>query len=115
METAAEDALLTATIFDASWTNRVDQDGDGYVQTARLTWDPDVVGGSGSLTVYEKIYWKLSNSSSWNLITTIAPHVITGNTTADQQYADYNGGAHNLYDWTIEIYRSGVSTVDYTR
>jgi hypothetical protein len=108
-------SVSTATIYDAWWTNRVDNDGDGYVRSARVNWDPDVSGGSGSLTVYEKIYWKLASSSSWTLFTTTSQHTITGTASSDQQYVDINGGGHNLYDWKIEVYRSGVSTSDYAR
>ncbi len=46
----------TATIYNASWSNPVDQDGDGYKRSATLNWDPDVVG-TGSLTVFEKLYY----------------------------------------------------------
>jgi len=111
----ASGQALTATIYNAWWSNTVDEDGDGYVRSARLNWDPDVSGGSGSLTVYEKIYWKLKSSSTWNLITTTSSHIITGTTTSDSQYRNYNGGSHNQYDWKIEIYRSGQSSPDYTR
>src|SRR5207248_1211922 len=95
--------------------NRVDSDGDGYAQSARRMWDRDVAGGSGSLKVHEKVYWKLASSGTWNLIVTTSPHVISGTSTADQQFVDFTGGGHNLYDWTIEVYRSGLSSVDYTR
>jgi hypothetical protein len=115
METAAEDAVLTATIYNAWWTNEVDEDGDGYKRSARLNWDPDVAGGSGSLGVYEKIYWKYAGSSTWNLITTTSTHTITGTTSADAQYRDYSGGSHSEHDWKIEIYRSGYSSPDYAR
>jgi hypothetical protein len=113
METAGED--VTATVYNAWWTNEVDSDGDGYKRSARLNWDPDVVGGSGSLSVYEKIYWKLASSSSWTFAIQTSLHTITGTSTSDQQYADVTGGAHNLYDFKIEIYRSGVSSPDYAR
>ncbi|MBN2561076.1 MAG: choice-of-anchor H family protein [Phycisphaerae bacterium] len=117
METASEDevAQLEATVYDALWSNEVDEDGDGYVRSARLTWDPDVVGCDGSLTVYEMIYWKLASSGTWNLITTTSAHVITDCSAGDTQYRDYGGGGHSLYDWRIEVYRSGEGSPDYTR
>ena len=112
---AAVGVPFTATISNAWWTNEVDNDGDGYVRSARLNWDPNVNIGSGQLTVYEKIYWKLKSSSTWTLITTTSSHSITGTSTSDVQSRDYNGGSNNEYDWKIEIYRSGVSPEDYTR
>ncbi|MHC4752127.1 MAG: DNRLRE domain-containing protein, partial [Planctomycetota bacterium] len=108
-------AAQSATIWDAWWSNEVDENGDGYVRSARLNWDPDVVGCSGSLSVYEKIYWKYRTSSTWNLITTTSPHTITDCATSDIQYRNINGGSHNEYDWKIEIYRNGESSPDYTR
>jgi hypothetical protein len=107
--------LLSATIYNAWWSNRVDNDGDGYARSARLNWDPDVAGGSGSLTVYEKIYWKYSSSSTWTYFYTTGNHTITGTSTSDAQYIDINSGSHNLYDWRIDIYQSGLSSPDYTR
>ncbi|NIM50782.1 MAG: hypothetical protein GTO22_16280, partial [Gemmatimonadales bacterium] len=56
METVEQDAPDTADIQNAWWTNEVDQDGDGYVRSARLNWNPDVADCSGTLSVYEKIY-----------------------------------------------------------
>ncbi len=104
----------TATIYNAWWSNEVDNDGDGYKQSARLNWDPNVFG-SGSLSVYERIYWKLHSSSTWNLITTNSPHTIAGQSTGDSQYHDYTSGSHDEYDWKIEIYRSDQSLPDYIR
>jgi predicted metalloprotease len=107
--------IPTATIYDAWWSNGVDQDGDGYVRSARLNWDSDVVGCSGSLTVYEKIYWRVTGNSTWNLLTTTSPHTITNCLSSDSQYRDIDGGSHNEYDWKIEVYRSGQSSPDYSR
>ena len=104
----------TARVWDAWWTDEVDADGDGYMRSARLNWDPDVVG-SGSLNVFERVYWKLSSSSSWTLFSTVPSHTITGTATSDSQSIGINGGSHNLYDWKIEVYRVGQSTPDYTR
>jgi len=59
--------LLTATIYNAWWGNKVDCDGDGRMRQGVLCWDPDVAGGSGSLVVIERIYYKPASSSSWIL------------------------------------------------
>jgi hypothetical protein len=114
METAAED-VLTATIYNAWWSNAVDEDGDGYVRSARLNWDPNVTGGTGSLSVYEKVYYKVASSSTWVLAYTTAAHTITGVSTADQRYVAFTGGTHNPWDWRIEIFRSGISSYDFAR
>jgi subtilase family serine protease len=104
-----------ATIWDCWWTNEVDVDGDGYVRSAKLWWDPDVTGGGGSLTIFERIYYKQSSSGSWTLWRTTSNHTITGTTTGDRQSVDINGISHAIYDWKIEVYRSGHSSADNVR
>ncbi|MFH0982842.1 MAG: hypothetical protein V2A79_15070, partial [Planctomycetota bacterium] len=47
----------TAAIFDAWWTNEVNAGEDACKRSARLNWDPDVADCTGTLTVFEKIYW----------------------------------------------------------
>jgi hypothetical protein len=116
METDIEDQPQDyADIWNAWWTDEVDQDGDGYVRSARLNWDPDVADCSGSLTVFERIYWRRPcGGGSWNFFTETAPHAITDCYTSDQQYVDIIGGSHNTYDWRIRIYRVGESSPDDT-
>src|SRR3954471_2277718 len=53
----------TATILDAWWTNQQDLDGDGCVSgtasdMARLYWQSRVTGGAGSLSIFEKLYFR---------------------------------------------------------
>jgi len=105
----------TATIYDAWWTYQVDQDGDGCKRSARLNWDPDVIGCSGSLSVFEKIYWKPAPSGTWTLLTTTEPHTINDCSGADWQYQDWVFYTDcGQFDWKIEIYRDGESTPDDT-
>lgn len=105
----------TVTIYNASWSNTVDCDGDGYPRSAQLNWDPDVVGSTGSLDIFEKIYWRVTGNGSWNLITTTLPHTITGNSGSDAVGVTCNEWPHNRYDWKIEVYRSGQFFPDYVR
>ena len=121
-ELTSQDVLLQATIYQAWWTNRVDNDGDGcYAGTiatdrARLNWDPDLVGCTGSLVVFEKVYYKQASSGTWTLYYTSSTHTITDCITGDQQYVDIliSSGC-SLWDYKIEVYRSNQSTPDYTR
>jgi len=103
---------LTAKISVVQWINEVDYDLDGYKQYAELTWDPDVRGGSGSLVIYEKVYWKLSSASTWSLLITTPTRTITGNSAYDAMSLKLNGGEHNGYDFRIEVYQAGASTPD---
>jgi hypothetical protein len=109
------EATALATISSAWWSNAYDVDADGFPQTARLNWDPDVSGSTGSLNVFERVYWRVSGGGSWSLIATTADHTISGASTSDAQYVDVQGGSHGLYDFKIEVYRSGQSGPDATR
>ena len=118
-ELYAQDECL-ATISDAWWAYQQDHDGDSCWASTndvfRLTWDPDVVNCSGSLTVFEKLYLRPNGTTTWSLWTTTAPHTITGTSTADQQYADFPAGTGcKSWDYKIEIYRSGQTAPDYAR
>jgi hypothetical protein len=106
---------ITATVSEAWWNEEVDNDRDGYKQSARLVWDPDVVGSAGSLDVYEKIYYKVSTSRIWALVTVTATHTITGTSGTDVFFLQINGAPHDLYDWRIDIYRIGHLTADNSR
>ena len=108
--------IVTAAVADAWWTSEVDEDEDGYVRSARLKWDPEVVGSTGSLTVFEKIYRKLASSGDWgDPVETTSSHTITGTGRDDLQYYDCEGEAHGEYDWKIEIYLAGQGTPSDTR
>jgi hypothetical protein len=107
---------LKATVYNAWWTNPVDVDGDGFKRSARLNWDPDVVGGNYSLAVYEKIYYKVYSATAYTLLYTKPVHTITGILTTDGQYLDIGcNTSPNYFDFKIEIYRSGLATLDYAR
>jgi len=106
---------LTATIYNAWWGNKVDCDGDGRMRQGVLCWDPDVAGGSGSLVVFERIYYKPASSSTWSFFTQTVAHTITGILTTDARLVSVYCNVANTYDWRIDIYRSGTSTADYSR
>jgi len=117
-----ECSLATATIYDAWWTYQVDTDGDGCWEAPastgyHLNWDPDVsVGGTCTLSVFEKVYIRQCGSASWSLWNTTASHVITGLSIANQQYIDMPAGLDcTCFEYKIEVYRTGQVTPDYTR
>jgi hypothetical protein len=103
---------LTATVYDAWWSNEYDAEGDGYVQSATLNWDADVAGGTGSLSVFAKLYYKPSASSVWTLVTTTASYTITDNNVNDVYFVNLHNVSHGIYDWRIDIYRSGQASYD---
>lgn len=105
LEGAAEDTVA-ATITDAWWTNEVDQDGDGCVRSATLNWEPDAVGCSGSMLVYEMVYYRQAGFPDWTFYTMTDVHTIDGCSPDDQQALDVTlDVVCDDYDFRIEIYR----------
>ena len=99
-------AALSVSIYDAWWTDGYDADGDAYVQSTTLNWDADVAGGTGSLNVFMKLYYKPSASSTWTLVTTTAAYTITDNSVSDAYHVNLHNISHGLYDWRIDIYQA---------
>ncbi|MFH0981933.1 MAG: matrixin family metalloprotease, partial [Planctomycetota bacterium] len=98
-------------VYDAWWSNTVDTDGDGCLESARLNWDPDIVSCSGTQSVYEKVYYRVSPSGSWNLLVTTSCHTITGCSTSDAQYVTLTAtGVCTIYDFKIELFCCGLTT-----
>jgi len=121
-ESFTEDTQVTlATIGTNWWTAVIDNDQDGCLAPAvpngylRLNWDPDVAG-SGTLTVFEKVYWRSAGSSAWALLVSTPPHTVTAGSSSDSQSADlFSGTGCSTNEYKIEIYRLGSITPDYTR
>lgn len=82
----------------------VDDNGDGYYQRFRITFDADV--DSGSADVYARLYLSL-NGGPWNLYYTTGNISISG-TAKDDAYSVVttlsNGYPYGSYDVLIELY-----------
>lgn len=107
-----------ATLGEVWWSETRDRDRDGCFAPAassglmRLNWDANV-SGSGSLSVYAKVFWRPSGGGAWTLAATSPTYVITGNSTVDAQFAPmYPGASCSTYDYRIELYRTGSTTPD---
>lgn len=112
-EGAAFDVPIFASIYDAWWTAPQDADGDGCVSSARLNWDVDLIGTTGTLNVYEKIYYKPTGTATWMLYTTTTTHPITGSLATDTVYLTIpGGGSCTLYDYRIQVYLAGFALYD---
>ena len=112
----------TATIADAWWTYQQDCNGDGSfagtlaANQARLNWNPDVTNCSGTLTVFEIVYYKPCDQSAWTPIYTNVSHSITGCRSSDSQFLNITlGGYGTCCDYKIEVYRSGQALPDDMR
>jgi len=106
---------VAATVSDAWWSQLTDLDGDGCPRSARLHWNPDVLG-SGSWQVYEELYNRPSGGGPWTWFATTPLHTVTGTTTNDARFFDISGNLDcDAYDWRIDIHRSGALLPDRTR
>ena len=120
--TAIGSMAQISVISDAWWSYEQDCDGDKLragtllENFARLNWFPDVVNCSGTLTVYEKVYFRPCGTTNWFSIYTNAPHVIAGCRSIDQQYVDIQLGAGGeCRDYMIAIHRNGLANPDSIR
>lgn len=105
-----------ALLQDGWLTDAVDVDGDGYYRSVQLNLDPDVSPEAwGGLSVYEKVYAKLSGGSSWILQTTLSDHTITGGDSTDEITLDLSADARGFFAFRMEILRTGNSSVDAYR
>jgi TATA-box binding protein (TBP) (component of TFIID and TFIIIB) len=112
-ETSSEDVSETYTVYSAWWSDAVDSDGDGYTSYRRINFDIDV--STGTQSVYARIYYKLSTSTTYSLYYTTSTFSITGSNSSDA-YSVAVGSpnselANGTYDFRIEVYKSGSSTL----
>ena len=108
----------TATIFSAYFSNQLDRDGDGCWAATndffRIIYDVDVVGGSGILNVFEKVYYRQCGAGSWTFYTTTPNHAITNGIGGDSFYVDIGASPScACYDYRIETYRVGQTNFDF--
>ena len=109
LETADEDVGQVLEIYDAYWTDQVDNDTDGYYSQANLVVDVDV--NAGSADVYLKIYAKSTSSGIYNLIHTTGTFSITEYSSADAYAVAISNFSHGSYDFKVEVYFAGDNTV----
>ena len=117
IESSAEDTpSVIYSIYNAWWTNEVDNDADYYYQYARLNFDADV--SSGTHTVYAKIGYKSSSSSVYTEYYTTPEFDITESATSDEQWVSIGSPnlelSHGLYDFRIELFPAGSLTAVVT-
>jgi hypothetical protein len=103
-EKSSTDAGLV--IYDAYWSNKVDNDGDGYASQANLVVDVDVNAGNTSSAILA-IYAKDYSSSTYNLLATSEAFPVTANSSGDAVSFPVINFSHNLYDFKIEVYYDG--------
>jgi|GEM_PF-2204094 len=109
--------VTTYSVKGAWWYDVKDIDGDGYSSLRKIAFDADVVSGTHS--VYAKLYYKASSATSYTLYSTTSPFSITDSNTDDAigiifgpPYIELSYGT---YDFFIEIYEEGGTTVKASR
>jgi hypothetical protein len=103
-EQSATDAGLV--IYDAYWSNEVDNDKDGYVSQSNLVVDVNVNIGT-SADVYLVYYAKESTSGTYVQLASSEVYPVTGNSSGDALSIPVNNFAHNYYDFRVEAYYDG--------
>lgn len=103
---------LTANIVMAQWDYEVDYDGDGYVQFGKFYWDVDVKGGTGPINICDRVYWRLTGTTTWSLLYTTPVYAITGAESTDARVLALYGGAAHEYDFRVESYQEGAAAPD---
>ena len=103
---------LTANVVYVQWDYEVDYDGDGYVQFGKFYWDVDVRGGTGPINVYDKVYWRLTGTTTWSLLHTTPVYAITGAAETDARTLSLYAGPQHEYDFRVETYQAGSTAFD---
>jgi len=104
VQTLSVGAYSPYLIYSAFTDLLVDDNGDGYYQRFRITFDADV--DFGSADVYARLYLSL-NGGPWNLYYTTGNISISGTAKDDAYSVDTtlsNGYPYGSYDVLIELY-----------
>ncbi|MCF7797962.1 MAG: choice-of-anchor H family protein, partial [Candidatus Marinimicrobia bacterium] len=114
IETAAEDGSSSETysVYNAWWTDAVDNDGDEYPWYRKLNMDIDC--SSGTHNIYVKVLYKYATSSTWTEYFETGVFAITEYQTGDAIWVAIGSPntelSHTLYDFKIEVYKEGGSS-----
>ncbi len=113
--TATKAAYITAvdpcplpiyTLNSATWSNKTDQDNDGYMTRARLTWSASVTIGCNK-SVFAKIYYRAVGDTTWTLGPQSACYTVSG----DRASTNFSAFVQNLpmscYDFRVVLFECG--------
>jgi len=108
--------LATHNVSTTTWTNSIDNNYNGYYQSRTLNLTTKN-NGTSAATVYAKIYYKLSTSSTYTLYGQTASFNVSANSMSETQLFNIsNLSALGYYDFKIELYNSSnaiISTYDF--
>lgn len=114
VETAAEDGSSSETysVYNAWWTDAVDNDGDEYPWYRKLNMDIDC--SSGTHNIYVKVLYKYASGSTWTDYFETGVFAITEYSSGDAIWVAIGSPnaelGHTLYDFRIDVYKEGGSS-----
>ena len=97
----------TFTVWNAWWTDVVDEDGDGCKSQGRLHWDIDVNSGSASISV--QVFIRPEGATSWPMspFYESSCYTITGNDVEDHWVSLTGSSTCHGYEFMISVLRCG--------
>lgn len=93
-------------IRDAWWTDEVDADSNGCRESARLTWDADVLDGS-TREVSAQVFYRVECTSDWIHYYTTSCWTITGEDRDDTYFVTVDNLPSADYEFSIILYQCG--------
>lgn len=95
-------------IKDAWWTDTVDADSNGCIESARLTWDADVLDGS-TRDVSAQVFYRPECTEEWLYFYTTACWTISGEDRNDTYFVTVDNLPIADYEFSIILYECGGS------
>ncbi len=95
-------------IKDAWWTDSVDADSNGCIESGRLTWDADVLDGS-TREVSAQVFYRTECTEEWLYYYTTACWTITGENRDDTYFVTVDNLPRGDYEFSIILYQCGGS------
>lgn len=97
-------------IKNAWWTDEVDADSSGCPESARLTWDADVLDGS-TREVSAQVFFRAECTEQWRYYYTTACWTITGDDRDDTYFVTVDNLPAADYEFSIILYQCGEPEV----
>lgn len=98
------------SIEDAWWREIVDQDGNGYAESARLVWDADVSDGS-TRTVNAQVFYREACDAEWSYYATTPCMTIVGDADGDTASVVVDHLPQGTFEFSILLYECGLPPI----
>ena len=101
-------------IRDAWWTDEVDTDSSGCPESARLTWDADVLDGS-TREVSTQVFYRVECTDDWKHYYTTSCYTISGESRDDAYFVTVDNLPAANYEFSIVLYQCGGTDIVASR